>query len=549
MAIYYLTTDKGIELHNEILDTIRKLPRNNIFYMRLKAIEQEYIISWNPQKHFNYDEILDNTLDKAEKLIIDYQNDKEIQELNESRKIIILDALMGTGKSTYLIDGIINKQIIHIDESIKELADCGIYTDEDLKNYSIATKNFICIVPLLDECKRYKEKIANSEIFEPKATKGRGRKREHLKELLKQKKNIIATHALIETIDDDILELLQVLNYTLIIDEELKVLEQYKGITSKDLEILKKNKLITKDDKGFLIWNPKDDNRQFRYDETKRLCNLNCLMECEGTNQNTSIVMWNFPYKFFRYFEQIYIATYIWNGSIQKAYFDLHNIHYQHKTLINHQLVDYDKSLESEKRKEIKSLINIFDEENKTAYNNIGKPLYTSKKGRPTHPLSENWYEKNYKEYVNDKDNEKESTNLIKILKLYLYHIFHNEYNAKQSTIMWTCFKGNKKGTDRYRIALSGKGYTKSFVSCNCRGTNQYNECYNLAYLIDMVCNPNVIRFFQQHNIEIDEDLFSLSFLLQWIWRSRIRNGQNINIYIPSERMRNLLILWLNNKR
>ena len=47
----------------------------------------------------------------------------------------------------------------------------------------------------------------------------------------------------------------------MIIDEELKVLEQYKGITSKDLEILKKNKLITKDDKGFLIWNPKDDNR------------------------------------------------------------------------------------------------------------------------------------------------------------------------------------------------------------------------------------------------------------------------------------------------
>lgn len=54
MAIYYLTTDKGIELHNEILDTIRELPENNIFYMRLKAIEQEYITSRNPQKHFNY---------------------------------------------------------------------------------------------------------------------------------------------------------------------------------------------------------------------------------------------------------------------------------------------------------------------------------------------------------------------------------------------------------------------------------------------------------------------------------------------------------------
>ena len=28
-----------------------------------------------------------------------------------------------------------------------------------------------------------------------------------------------------------------------------------------------------------------------------------------------------------------------------------------------------------------------------------------------------------------------------------------------------------------------------------------------------------LLDFFQQHNIEIDEDLFSLSFLLQWIWK------------------------------
>jgi hypothetical protein len=33
--------------------------------------------------------------------------------------------------------------------------------------------------------------------------------------------------------------------------------------------------------------------------------------------------------------------------------------------------------------------------------------------------------------------------------------------------------------------------------------------------------------------------------MIQWIWRSRIRKGENINIYIPSMRMRNLLNAWM----
>lgn len=33
--------------------------------------------------------------------------------------------------------------------------------------------------------------------------------------------------------------------------------------------------------------------------------------------------------------------------------------------------------------------------------------------------------------------------------------------------------------------------------------------------------------------------------MVQWIWRSRIRKGENINIYIPSIRMRKLLDAWM----
>ena len=39
--------------------------------------------------------------------------------------------------------------------------------------------------------------------------------------------------------------------------------------------------------------------------------------------------------------------------------------------------------------------------------------------------------------------------------------------------------------------------------------------------------------------------MYALSEMIQWIFRSRIRNNEDINIYIPSSRMRNLLIEFL----
>ena len=103
---------------------------------------------------------------------------------------------------------------------------------------------------------------------------------------------------------------------------------------------------------------------------------------------------------------------------------------------------------------------------------------------------------------------------------------------------MWTTFKD-------YKHKLKGKGYSNQFVSCNCRSTNEYIDCYNLAYCVNIYLHPAVTQFFRQRNIQIDEDLYALSEMIQWIWRSRIRKGENINIYIPSIRMRNLLNAWL----
>lgn len=43
----------------------------------------------------------------------------------------------------------------------------------------------------------------------------------------------------------------------------------------------------------------------------------------------------------------------------------------------------------------------------------------------------------------------------------------------------------------------------------------------------------------------IDPEVFALSEMLQWVWRSRIRNGQPIKVCILSDRMLRLFQHWL----
>ena len=77
------------------------------------------------------------------------------------------------------------------------------------------------------------------------------------------------------------------------------------------------------------------------------------------------------------------------------------------------------------------------------------------------------------------------------------------------------------------------------------RATNEYRDRNCVAYLMNRYMNPIVKNFFLQHNVNVDEDGYALSEMLQFIWRSAIRQGREIWVYIPSIRMRNLLKQWI----
>jgi len=92
---------------------------------------------------------------------------------------------------------------------------------------------------------------------------------------------------------------------------------------------------------------------------------------------------------------------------------------------------------------------------------------------------------------------------------------------------------------------VKGRGYSKGFVPCNARGTNEHMHKSALAFLVNFYINPDLEAFIRHYNTDYDSELYALTILLQWIWRSRIRNGKSIIVYIPSYRMRTLLINWM----
>ena len=92
---------------------------------------------------------------------------------------------------------------------------------------------------------------------------------------------------------------------------------------------------------------------------------------------------------------------------------------------------------------------------------------------------------------------------------------------------------------------LRQKGFYRSHLPFNHRASNEYRNRRVLVYAVNVYYNVETKRFLKHHGAEVNEDQYALSTMLQWIWRSAIRDGEDIYIYIPSSRMRRLLTEWI----
>ena len=373
-----------------------------------------------------------------------------------------------------------------------------------INNSNDDDERFLYITPFLTEVERIKRECINKKFKEPKKY---GTKINGIKYLFNKGENIVSTHSLFRLFDDEIINLSYLNNYTLIMDEVAEVVDIL-DISKDDMSTLL-DKYVEVDDKGLLHWIATDYEGKF--EEYKRLCELGCV-SIYGSGARKVILLWMFPVSVFKAFKNIYILTYMFDAQIQKYYYDFYNVNYNNIYVDDYHFTSDYRSYDTSKYKD---LIDIVDSEK---LNSIGD-LDNS--------LSSAWYLRN-------KDN-----NSMKIIRNNCENFFRNIANTNSELNIWTVFKD-------YQKLAKGKRYTKGFVPLNMRATNDYINCRSVAYLVNRYLNPMIKNFFIENNVVVDEDKYALSELLQFIFRSRIRQGEKINLYLPSKRMRKLLMNWMN---
>lgn len=407
------------------------------------------------------------------------------------QRVTVVDAIMGAGKTTWAIN------------YMKECKD----------------ENIMYITPFLQEVDRVMTICQPERDFkEPKYQYDRRAKRASkqfsLRDLVAGMDDIVSTHALFKGMTAEVKQLIQENHYTLILDEVLDVVEPYTNITPDDMKILQDSGCISIDEDGFLCWNSEKNEYDTRYNEVKTLSENKCLMQLASTKTNVAL-LWRYPPEVFSLFDKVYVLTYKFEASIMRYYCDVYGITYEKKSITvdkdgKYLLCDYFVPHTSK----YVELIHIYEG---TMNTNLG----IKKTG-----LSSKWF---------DRPQNKDK---IGQLKNNIYNYFRNVLGAKSDTILWTTFKKN-------RGKLRGKGYSKRFLSCSARSTNNYADRYNLVYALNVYPNVVLKKFFEKKDIRINEDEYALSEMIQWIWWSRVRNNESINIYIPSPRMRELLCKWL----
>lgn len=400
--------------------------------------------------------------------------------------IKVCDAIMGTGKSSAAIT----------------------YMNEHKDD------KFIYITPYLEEAERIKKGCPALKFVEPsnKLERYHFRKSEHTAALIKQGRNITTTHQAFKRYTQDTLDDIRTFGYTLIIDENIEMLEQY-DVHPDDIQMALNAGYIEENDDIYSIKNPDYNGRMFC--ELFKFLQSRELIRMQGKD-NVMLFYWVLSPELLTCFKNVFVLTYLFQGQSVRYFMDIYKIKYEY--------IGIERSPDGAYRfgaypgyvpeyvSELKNMIHILDREK---MNEVGDDKFA---------LSKNWFEKG---------------DGIEKLKNNVYNYFNNIHSdIPAGQRLWSVHKD-------VETVMRGKGYTKAFLTFNTKSTNAYRNKTCLAYLPNVFMNVNEKKFYHKHGVDVDEDMYALSIMIQWIWRSAIRDGGEVYLYIPSRRMRTLLLNWI----
>lgn len=394
-------------------------------------------------------------------------------------------------------------------------------------------RRYIYISPFLDEASRIVRSCEGRGFREP-SSEHYGTKSRHFHRLIEKGHNISSTHRMFEGITSDVLDLLRVKNYHLILDEAISVLYDYNmgsdtdsrhwstahaiTQTQSDVETLVEAKFLEVNEEGQVLWTGK---RLSKYDKMRDLADRGTLYLV-----NEKALIWSFPEEVFSpgVFQTVTILSYQFDYQMMSKYLKFFNINYD-KFYVEQDaegkyfLLPYiaDASHEMEFRKLLREKIHILQDRKLNA---IGDPS-----GNRTTTMSKSWWER-----ASDDTTSLFNKNITS---------FFRRVDAPANERAWSTFVSEKKD-------VSGKFINiKHWIPMNSRSTNRYRHKTAIVYGVNRYAHPNMVNFFSKRGLTLQHDEYATSELLQFLFRFAIREKKDVDVYIPSYRMRKLLEIFL----
>lgn len=386
-------------------------------------------------------------------------------------------------------------------------------------------KKYIYVTPYLDEAKRIVKGCPSLSFREPsdKIPEFNCSKTVHAADLIRRGCNVTTTHQAIGFYPPEMIECIRQQGYTLIVDEEMQVLRETKKKEFKfnqgDLNDLVGNGYIQLDGDMYSVTGK--EYKGSAYVKLIRAIRTHSLLRVSD-GKTMFKYYWVFPAEFIKAFEDVFLLTYMFDCQDMKAFLEMNDIPYTKISTMRTEDGQYEFDMDMsahwipEYTKHLKDKIHI---ESDRKLNSVGDDYYA---------ISKNWFQKSC------------NVEYVKHLKDNLYNYFrHRNAGTKSKDRMYGTYVTSK-------TKIRGKGYSSGYVVFNSRATNEFRERTVLAYCVNLFLNRKKKRYLVSIGFNPDDDLYALSNMTQWIWRSAIRQGKDIYIYIPSRRMRTLLIDWIN---
>lgn len=376
-------------------------------------------------------------------------------------------------------------------------------------------KRFIYVTPYIPEATRIATSCERMKFYEPqKLSKFKSSKVLHTLDLVRRGENVATTHQAFRYYPPELLELVREKKYTLIIDENVDVLEEMEE-DPYDVQMTIDAGYMEETSPGVYslvndVYRGETHKELFRVLRTRELIKV-----CGEDKEGDSFFYWQLPPELITSFEDVFILTYLFKGQSLHHFLEMYNIPYIYTNIDKTDGVfrfSETARYVPEYVKTLKEKIHIVDN---PRMNQIGSRDFS---------LSSSWFNR--------------KTSDLKQLKNNVYNFFKHLSPAGSDERMWSTFKSA-------RVKLNGKGYSKGFVPFNKKATNELKNRRAAAYCLNLFMHVGQKIFYQRNGVEVDEDAYALSNMVQWIWRSAIRDGEAIDLYVPSKRMRTLLTNWI----